>query len=494
VKRFMTIALVATSALGLAFAAPQERETIQVEGRRMDGELLISVRANDKPLDSIVEAVAKEAGLLVSGFDGRRQRLITVDLFERPLDMVLEFTLGSVGLEFELEGNHITIHGHVVEDQDALLRAAARGYQRALNTFPAADAAPGAHLSQAWIAEQNGDLGSAIGMYQMIPSKYPGYPELAAAEYHSARLYEVLGNWRDAIQHYDRLAELKVDHDFHAAQRLGRARCTIELGDPKAAIFQLQNLDLHSPALDDDEASARILVRARANNARRDYTAALADLDQIDQLQSYLVTSADYQRNTAIALEGLELFGPAARAWLAYAERAKGTDRLTAVELAVELFLDADDESAALYAIRFGETLGGSGKLTALRGVIDERLGLVTVQTTSTTSDKGPAERLERAREAWQAGDLSATYSALGPVMNDSRGLIEVDRAEVLCLWARCLDRLENLDAAIDVLRTNRPQLTSLENRMRLDVVAADLYEAHGRFDEAVDAYGGTYR
>ncbi|MDF1799711.1 MAG: tetratricopeptide repeat protein [Planctomycetota bacterium] len=493
-KRPIALALVVTSTLGLAFAAPQEREAIQVESRSLDGELLLSVRANDKPLDNIIEALADEAGMRVSGFDGRRQRLITVDLYERPLDMVLEFTLGSVGLDFTLEGNHITISGHDATDRDALLRAASRGYQRALNTFPSAEAAPAAHLSQAWIAEQNGDLGSAIAMYQMIPSTYPGYPELAAAEFHSARLYEELGNWRDAIQHYDRLAELKIDHDFHAAQRLGRARCTIELGDPKAAIFQLQNLDLHSPALDDDEAAQRILVRARANNARRDYQAALADLDQIDQLQSYLVRSADYQRNTAIALEGLELFGPAARAWLAYAERALGNDRLTAVELAVELFLDANDESAALYAIRFGETLGGSPKLTALSGVIDERLGLVRVQPTKPTSEKGPAERLERARAAWQAGDLSATYSALGPVMNDSRGLIEVDRAEVLCLWARCLDRLEGLDAAIDVLRTNRPQLTSLENRMRLDVVAADLYEAHGRFDEAVDAYGGTYR
>jgi tetratricopeptide (TPR) repeat protein len=489
--------VLAAGAASLALAGPQDRELIQVESRRMDGELLISVSASDKPLDHIVGAIAHEAGLAVSGFEGRRQRLVTVDLVDRPVDMVLEFVLGTVGLEFDLEGNHVAVLGHDPEDLTTLRLAAGRSYQRALNAFPASDQAPAAYLAQAWLAEQAGDLGGAINLYQVVATQYPNYPELAAAEYHTARLHEALGSWRDAVLHYDRLSELKVDHDFHAGLRLGQARCKIELGDPAGAIFLLQNLDLHAPALDDDERAARILVHAQANNARYDYHGALADLDRIDQLRSFLVTSPEYQRNTAIALEGLELFGPAGRAWLAYAERAQGSDQRSAVELAVELFLDADDEAAALYAVRFGKQLGGSSRLDALEQVIEERLGMDRLELPEGGSRTGASpnqERLARAEAAWSEDDLAGAYSELAPLIADPRGLTESDRAGALCLWARCLERLEGLPQAIDVLRANRAGLDSLDNRMRLDVVAAELFEAHELFDAAVDAYAGTYQ
>jgi hypothetical protein len=50
------------------------------------------------------------------------------------------------------------------------------------------------------------------------------------------------------------------------------------------------------------------------------------------------------------------------------------------------------------------------------------------------------------------------------------------------------------MNAAIRLMQELRPSLAALENRSALDLVAADLYEAAGMFDEAVDAYGGIYR
>ena len=491
-KRLIPLLLVATA--GLGFALPQGSESIHVSTRRLDGELLVSVTAADKPLDRVIAEVADEAGLALSGFDGRRQRLVTVELHDRPLDMVLEFVLGSVGLEFELEGNHLAVLGHEGADRATLLRSAKRSYQRALNTFPSHTEAPRAYLSQAWIAEHEGDLGSAIRLYQTIPTAYPNYPQLAAAQFHTGRLKEELGNWRDAVQHYDIVSELRTDHDFHGDVRLGQARCKIALGDPAGAIYLLQSLELASPAFDDEEAAGRILVRAKAHNALRDYQATLADLDQIDQLRSYLVTTADYLRCTAVALEGLGLYGPAGRAWLALAERTDGTDRLTAVELAIELFLDADDDTSALYAARFGRELGGTPKLEALEDVVAARLGLDTLGEESPEVTDAPLGRLEQAREAWNRDDLAGAYTALSPLITDPRGLTESDHTDALGLWARCLEQLEGLEVALGVLRDARPELEALENRMRLDVLAAELYEAHGMFDEAVDAYGGTYR
>jgi len=501
VKLLIPLTLAAAAA-GLSFAPPQEgvlerfgdRERIQVHSHRVDGELRVSVKASDKPLDHIISELAAEVGLTVSGFEDRRQSMITAELHDRPLDLVLEILLGSVGLEFEVEGNHLAVLAHDGSDQASLLRSAKRGYQRALNTFPDHERAPEGYLSQAWIAEVEGDLGTAIRMYEVIPGSYPNYPQTADAHYHIGRLNESLGSWRDAVHHYNEVSELLFQHDFDAEVRLGQARCKIELGDPTGAIYLIQALDVNSPALDDEEAAERILVRARARNKMRDYQATLADLDHIDQLGSRLIHTAEYLRCTAVALEGLELYGPAGRAWMGYAERATGDARIVAVELAVELFLDAGDETSALYAARFGRESGGSDALGELESRLRSRLFPEGSREPSSQGDKAPLTRLERARAAWAKDELAVVFSALSPLMADPRDLTEQHYTEALGLWARCLEQLESLDAALDVLRDARPKLEALESRMRIDVVAAELYEKNGMFDEEVDAYGGTYR
>lgn len=481
--------LVATFDAAAQATAPK----LFVDSVYIDGELLVSVEARDKQVNEVVAAIAKEAGLEVTGFEpDKRQPLVAVELSQRPLDMVLEFVLGSVGFEYDRAGTTLNVHGHE-GDTPGLLNRAQVAYARATNSYPKSSHAPGARLAQGWIAEQKGDLSSALNMYQLVPEVYPNSTEVAEAYYHSGHISEELGNWRDAVQSYDKLSETSIEHNFHAQQRLGRARCDIALGDPVGALYKLKTLDLNMPARTDAELAERTLVRARAHNGQRDYKAALIDLDEIDQLNSPLVTSPEYLRTTAIALEGLGLFGPAGQSWLAYAKGAKGSDRQSALEMAVELFLQADDEVNALFAVRFGEEFGQTPKLAMLKEQLYDRLGLSELEPEAQPGNS-PAERLERAEAAWNDDDVGGAYGELGPMIANPGQLTDAQRTTASGLWARCLDRLEGIDSAMAFLRTTRPTIQSLENRTKLDLVAAGLFEARDMYDEAVDAYGGIYR
>ena len=477
--------------LGLAASAQQPAESLFVDGIYIDGELLVSVVARDIPIDQVTAALAREAGLTVNGFDAsRRQPLVAIELRQRPLDMVLEYVLGSVGLEFERAGTTLSVHAHDGE-RTALLRRAQVAYARATNSYPNSERAPAARLAQGELAETEGDLSTALNLYQLIPANYPSSGEVAAAYYHSARIGEALGNWRDAVQNYDRLSGLTTPHTFHAEQRLGRARCDIALGDPIGAIYKLKTHDLNQPPANAADRAARSLVRAAAHNALREYAAALVDLDEIDQLNSALVASTQYQRATSIALEGLGLYAPAGRSWLAYAKLTSGFERQTAMEMAIELFLQAGDEVNALFAVRLAEDLFSSEKLGLLKAQVLERLGLDHLQA---EAPKTTAERLARAEAAWNNGDVGGAYAELRPLMNTPALLSDAERARAAGLWARCLDQLEGLKSAMTFLRGARPKLSSLENRAQLDLTAASLFEGRELFDEAVDAYGGIYR
>lgn len=485
------LSLLAASVLALTASASQAPAPLFVEGIYIEGELLVSVVARDIPVDEVVAAIAKQAGLEVSGFrPDRRQPLVAIELRQRPLDMTLEFVLGSVGLEFDRAGSALTVHGHD-KSPKALLDRASAAYLRATNSFPKSEHAPAARLAQAWIAEQNEDLTSALNLYQLVPTNYPASPEVAEALYKSARISEQLGNWRDAVQDYDALSQLTFSHGFHAEQRLGRARCDIALGDPTGALYKLRTLELNMPAMNDAQLAERTLVRAQAHNGQRDYKSALIDLDEIDQLNSPLTTAPEYLRATAIALEGLGLMGPAGQSWLAYSKLTSGAERETALEMAVELFLQADDEVNALYAVRFAESIGGSQKLAQLKLQLRQRLGLDQLEYDNSDT---PAVRLERAEAAWNDGDVGGAYSELGPLIASPEELSEAECTQAASLWARCLDNLEGIDSAMAFLRKARPELSSLDNRTRLDLVAASLFEARELFDKAVDAYGGIYR
>ncbi|MFT4709305.1 MAG: tetratricopeptide (TPR) repeat protein [Bacteroidia bacterium] len=487
----MIKALILTCALALSSTAQQPND-FSVSASYENGETLISVRAKDMRVSNVIDAIGTSVGLEVLGFDANKiQPLVTISLERRPLDMALEFVLGSCGLSFERAGNSIRVQDYDPTDKQEMLLAAKVAYAGAVRSFPDSDHAPAAHLAQGWIEEQGGNLATAIKMYQLVPEKYPMFPEVADAHFHTARINEKLGNWRDAVQSYDNLKNMSIDHGFHSAQRIGRARCDVELGMPQEAMYKIEVLNMERPTADPSERSKRFLVLARAHNGLRDYGQALRDLDAIAQLRSGIVSTEEYIRTTAIALEGMKMYGPAAQAWLAYARMVDGQARLTAIEMAVELYLDEGDEVSAIHALRFGEDVGLSAKLTNLRAVVDERLGLDLIKAGDVTD---PAKRIELAQLSYNSGDSVAAYREISSLTDRHGDLAEETRVKLYSLWSRCTADIEGHTSAITLMRELRKNLTALENRSQLDLVAAELYEDAGMFDEAVDAYGGIYR
>ena len=487
----MIKALILTCALAMTSSA-QELTDFSLSTSYENGETLVSVRARDMRISNVVDAIGKSVGLEVLGFDTNKiQPLVNISLERRPLEMTLEFILGSCGLTFERAGNSIRVQEHDSTDKQELLLAAKVTYASAVRAFPDSDLVPAAHLAQGWIEEQGGSLATAIQMYQLVTEKYPMFPEVAAAHFHTARINEKLGNWRDAVQSYDNLKNTGIDHGFHSAQRIGRARCDVELGMPKEAMYKIEVLNMERPTADPSERAKRFLILARAHNGLRDYGQALRDLDAIAQLRSDIVGTEEYIRTTAIALEGMKMYGPAAQAWLAYARIVDGQSRLTAIEMAVELYLDEGDEVSAIHALRFGEDVGLSAKLTNLSAVIDERLGLDLVTTGDITD---PAKRIELAQLSYNSGNSVAAYREISPLTDRHGDLVEATRIKLYTLWARCTADIEGHSSAITLMRELRKSLSALGNRSQLDLVAAELYEDAGMFDEAVDAYGGIYR
>ena len=72
--------------------------------------LLVTPRAESAPLDRVCEDLASELGCTLEGqglVDG--SLLVTADLERRPVELVLEYVLGSVGLSYRLRTGTLSI-------------------------------------------------------------------------------------------------------------------------------------------------------------------------------------------------------------------------------------------------------------------------------------------------------------------------------------------------------------------------------------------------
>jgi hypothetical protein len=67
------------------------------------------------------------------------------------------------------------------------------------------------------------------------------------------------------------------------------------------------------------------------------------------------------------------------------------------------------------------------------------------------------------------------------------------DQARVLSGWSRVLLDRVGLESALDVLSKARASSEDSTAARTLDLAAAALFEAEGRFDEAAEAYRGNY-
>lgn len=183
----------------LSFQEPVERSLYlrpEVKMERIDGRPWFTVRAQNASVEEIIAELASASDREVQGFDTlERSALVTVDLEQRPLDVVLEYTLGSIGIEFELRRDRIIISPGAPENlgTDESLERASFAWVRAATRFPDHPEAATARLAQGEIAELRGLLGPARDHYLTLIERYPKSPLAAEAYMRAGRVSARLG-------------------------------------------------------------------------------------------------------------------------------------------------------------------------------------------------------------------------------------------------------------------------------------------------------------
>jgi tetratricopeptide (TPR) repeat protein len=466
------------------------RPVVTVE--HIDGRPWYTVRAQNAAAEQILTELARLSDRELEGFEAlSRSSLVTVDLERRPIEVVLEYTLGSIGLGYELRRDRITVSkdGFEIVGTEENLERASFAWVRAASRFPDHPEAAAARLAQGEISELRGLLGPARDHYLTLIERYPKSPFTAEAYMRAGRVSAQLGDWAGASRNFRTLANMATAPDYHAAARLEWAKAQIKLDDPEAALHMLSALEINYPPIDATDRTARLLVRARALSARGLYMEALQAIDGADgDLDP--IGSWEALEIRALALDGIGLPGEAARAWLLYAEGASGVEQVLAFEHAARLSLEAGDELATLFVVRRAAILGADDGLARYATEARQRLGFMTI---GPSDAQGVLARLDQA-ELWLENDELGRACSIFEALYLGRGALdELTKARVCVGWAHCVATQQGLEAAIGTLSEIRASLQSFEARRRLDLGTARLLEAHGFDERAIDAYEGRY-
>jgi hypothetical protein len=449
-----------------------------------------SVLCEEAPLDELLRALAKKSGLALENTELLPLgTVVSIQLERRPFEQILEIVLGTQGLRHELARGTLRLLPPT-NDPAELLRLAQdawHGVEASGEAEGDAHAAARAKLAQGNLAEVRGDLEGAYRLYAELEQDDLG-EDAVEATYRAGRILQRLGHWAEAAQHFRTLASLDEAKRFHSKARLELARVSIELGDAQSALHLLNFLDANFLTDDQAELAERRLVRARACNATHDYVEALRTLEEGEIISA---TQAE-ARSLAIraeAFEGLGFEVEAARAWLIFArEAAAPEERTAAFEKAAQLSLAAGDELGTLFICREAAKSGGDEGLGTFVHTARLRLGLDEEEPPSTIQERLElAEHLLAEEERAKAAELfEGLYLARG-------ALAEPDQARILAGWSQVLLDRVGLEAALEVLSKARANFEDPLAAQTLDLAAAALLEAEGRFEEAAEAYRGNY-
>ena len=496
-KGLLLLPLLAWSAslgAGAGTAGPQELAPLVLESDEVDGVRWWTVQGKAIPLERLLVQLARKSGRRLEGLDaGGRAALVTLDLHRRPLEQVLEYALGSVGLGYELDPERLAVLPPPAEpSREDLLDAAAVAWIRATTRFPVHTQAPVARLAQGEIAELRGLPVAANEHYQILLETFPSSRAAGEGLLRSGRIYERLGAWSEASMQFRELANRAEHPELHAQARLALARCLVELGSPESARFLLDTLDAQHPTGDPLERTQRLVVRAQTLNALGRFLEALQLLDgsarELDAL-----AAQDVLRVRARSLEGVGMPGEAGRAWLLVAAGTSGAERTAALEEAARLALADGDELGVLFLHR---EAAPEERTQALEESVREarvRLGLEERRAAAGSAAPELEQRVVAAEASLEAGELDRASRAFQGLFAQRRTFDEALAARVTVGWARCLAAQDGLAAAIELLGAERGGLAALEARRRLDLGAARLFEEHQRYDLAVEAYRGVY-
>lgn len=473
----------------VASGAPPTNHEVRV--REQDGDTLCSVRASDASVRALVQDLGAQLGRRVSGFEELRDLpRVTAQLEDRPPTQALRYILGAAGLRARITAGEIVVERELAPFPTTaeLDEAAEAAFLAALVRFPDHAEGASARMVLGELEEQRGRLERAAQHFDHLAEAYPESERVPEALWRSGQALTRALAYSEARTRFSQLANLRRPHPFHAGARLELARCLAQLGDARQALFVLEALDRAYPAETEAARAERLMVRARAEVGSGAHLAALRSLERACALVPPLLVSLEAMELRARALELAGRPADAAVAWIAFSRDERTPNVRRALKEAARLALEAEGQELAVIFVHglaeqhgFGDEL--LGELAQARG----RLGLGAESLAEVT----PLERLQRGELLLADGIFDAARTVLGGALPQALELDTWQRGRLAGALASARVACGDVEGGLDVLRRLVPTLESAEQRRGLYVLAGELLESVGLFEQAVDAYGG---
>jgi tetratricopeptide (TPR) repeat protein len=451
---------------------------------------LLSVHANEAPSLAVISRLARELDLTLDG----EERLtgahsMTAFLDERPLDEVLRWTLGSIGLSGRVEGGTLRVLGELppLASRSQVEEQAEVAWLRALRAAPRHAKADQAEMSLAEIQERRGDLGAAVKHYEYLGESFPESPLAPDALWRAAHHLMEMGEWNRAASQLTELADLDIAHPYHVRARIELARVECALDSPRKALYLLDALEHHWPGENAEDIRARLVVRARALALSRQEIEALRVLDVLKHYPSESDDDFEVLEIRALAFERVGRDADAALAWLEFAKHAQGPQQERALEKAASSALASGDEVGVLLIDAWARDKGAASGLTTTVNAARANLGLFAADPTSLSD----SQWLARGEEFVRTGETAEAVRTLEPLYHHRSTFAGGERERLAAALARALGAEGRISYAISVLREIAGTLPEPEARRRLYLIASDIYENAGMVEEALDALQG---
>lgn len=487
--------------LSLALGAPQADSVVSeslVKTYEESGDIYCDVQARGAQIHHVMAKLARSLEVDLRGFeDVEESRHVNAFLQHRPVDQAIQFLLGSVGMTATVTASYIEVRGELppFPDTASTLQAAEIAYLKALQRYPHSEEAPKARMSLAEISLDQGFPARAVRHYEALIDDYPSCEFVHEAHMRAGRLLVGLEQWPEAQAHFEAMANIKIDEatprewiPMIAEARRELARCVLWRGEPRRAQYMLQGLEHSIPPTDDADLAQRLLLMARALLDLGRGEEGILFLDRAMQLGTGVVGEFESMDLRARGMELADKPIEAAVAWLHWSRSQDEDNKRKALARAAHLALSVEgEELAVLFLHKQAQADGLGDELLPFVNEARSRLGLAAESYTNST----PSIRLERGEQLLASGSTDQAADVFASIEDDFWGLTAANRLRYALAYAPLLETESSVDAAIELLRQVARSLESRDNRAQLYVLAAEIYERHGRFDEAAEAYGG---
>lgn len=482
----IALALIAASAI-----APTQN-SVQIGTHEKDGDVYCDIQAREFPVHQLMQSLCRELELDLEGFeDIEESPLVTVYLMDRELHVAVGYVLGAAGLSGTVAADRITVRAETPPfgTRTHSLQASEIAFLSALQRFPDGPDATRARLELAEIALLRDEPEKAVRHYELLIEQDIEEELLIETRMKAGRLLIELSDWGRAMPHFQYVGnhEFAAVH-FIAEARRELARAILMRGESRRALYMLQGLDTAIPPLDNRDAAERKLLTARAKIGVGKYVEALADLEEAKRLDG---ENIDELEGMDLRARALELDGKpvqAALAWLHFSRGKTNDVKAQALSRAADMALTVDgEELSVLFLGRYAEKEGVADAVVAQVNEARARLGL-----DSEDYRKGsPTMRLNRAIQHLDSGERVQAARLFEIIEPDTLKLSPLDRVRFAASYAPVLEERKSVGDAIRLLRRTVATLESVENRSKLYLIAGEILERLGRFDEAAAAYGG---